>query len=243
MTPQDICQTALKRIGALAAGETPAFDLLNDAYLRLNAFLDLMATQKLTINGVQKFSLAGNPGHNPYTIGPGGDFNQARPVWVPIVTITLPGTIPSDLPLQIVGVQLYAQMIASKNVQAQVPQIAYYDQGGPPTGNLYLWPVLNSSSVLVNIWVPVALTQFTSLTQTLSLLPGYQSMLEWNLAKDLLSEWGRPDPAMIQMVMENAESSMGWIKRANMAPASLQCDPGLLSSSAIVGGGNWFSGA
>lgn len=242
MTPQDICQTALKRIGALAAGETPAFDILNDAFLRLNAFVDLMATQKMTINGIEKFSLAVIPGHNPYTIGPGGDFNQARPIWVPVVTITLPGTIPSDLTLSPISAEGYAQAIVSKQTQSQVPEIFYYDQAGPPRGNLNLWPILNDANVLLNIWVPVALVQFTSLVQVITLLPGYQSMLEWNLALDLIPEWGRAaDPATVQMVSMNAESTMGWIKRANMSPQSLKCDPGLLQPSAVNFGG-WYTG-
>lgn len=241
LTPQDLATNALKKIGAVAAGETPDFNTLNDAYTRLNEFLDLMATQKLTINGIQKFSINGISGHNPYTIGPAGDFNQARPIWVPVVTITLPGTIPADLTLSPISAEGYAEAIVSKTTQSQVPEIFYYDQAGPPKGNLYLWPILNDATVLLNIWVPVALVQFTSLTQSITLLPGYQAMLEWNLAADLLPEWGRVDPETVQMIMGKAESTMGWIKRANMAPQSLKCDPGLLHSNAVNFGG-WYVG-
>lgn len=242
LTPTDLCTNALRRIGAIAEGEQPSPALLADTFTRLNTMIDLWGTQRLTINGIEKFSRAAIQGHNPYTIGAGGDFNQVRPIWLSVVTVTIPGTIPTDIPVTIIDAQTYAVMIAAKTTQSQISQYAYYDQAFP-LGNLNLWPVLNDATITLNIWVPVAIVQFTSLTQTITLLPGYQSALEYNLAKEMIPELGRPiDPATGQLVLAQATETLGWIKRANSTPILVQCDPGLLTPGQIVGGGNWYTG-
>lgn len=242
MTPNDLCTNALKIIGACAAGETPAPDILEDAYARLNRLLDLWALQRQTINGVQRFTKAVIAGHSPYTIGPGGDFNQARPSWIDRVTLAL-GTTPAiDLrPVELIGKDAY-QNISAKTVQAQVAQFAYYDLAGPPTGNLYLWPVLNDTSVTISLWLPVAITQFTSQTQTITLLPGYQTALETNLAEVLLPELGRLDPPTVVEVHRQAAASIGWVKRANLQIDQARVDRGLLGPSAGQAIGDWYAG-
>lgn len=243
MTPDDLSTVALRRIGAYGPSETPSADVLLNVYTNyLQAMLDQWAIQRLTINGLQKSSLAVIVAHNPYTIGTGGDFNQVRPTWVPIVTITIPGTVPVDLNIEIVDVATYAKMIQAKTTPSSIPSVAYYDQAGPTLGNLNLWPIPNNATYTLNIWVPVALAQFTGQQQSLTLLPGFKEAITWNLAALLLSEWGRADQATVGMIRQNAAEALGWIKRANMSPSFLQCDPGLLRSGAIIGGGDWYVG-
>lgn len=242
MTPNDLSTVALRRIGAVAASQTPsAPDLLNVYENYLQQMLDLWATQNLTINGIQKFSRAVIAGHNPYTIGSGGDFNQARPIWINAVTITIPGANPADIAVQMLTAEQYATSIVTKTTQAQIAQFGYYDQAFP-LGNLNLWPILNDVNCTLNIWVPVALAQFTSQTQVITLMPGYQAAIEWNLAALLLPEWGRADQATVGMILKHASESLGWIKCANMAPSFNKCDPGLLAAGAISTAGGWYTG-
>jgi hypothetical protein len=238
MTPQDLCNAALKAIGALAAGETAAPDVMDDAYARLNRMIDQWALMRQTINGVQRFNKAVTANHNPYTIGVGGDFNQARPVWIDHVTLTLAGTVPIDLDVPLVGKDIY-EAIPNKSSGGQIAQLAYYDLAGMPTGNLYFWLVPNDASVTIGLWLPVAITQFTSQTQALTLLPGYQAAIEKNLALELAPEWGRPiDPLLVQQ----AGAALGWVKRANLQINTLRCDPALLTGGGRSRFGDWYTG-
>ena len=53
-TPQDIIKGAFRSIGALAGGETPAPDMLNDAFDLMNDLLEMYSNQKQLIFAIQE---------------------------------------------------------------------------------------------------------------------------------------------------------------------------------------------
>ena len=74
------------------------------------------------------------------------------------------------------------------------------------------------------------LSQFASLSDTVTLPQGYNLAIRWNLAEQLLPEYGKNDPVMVQLVQRNAADGRAWIKRTNMQPPPIaQFDPALLS--------------
>ena len=70
--PIDIISGALKDIGALAAGETPTADSVQDAFLMLNDMLDQWSNESMMVSYKTEIIFPITPGQIQYTIGPGG---------------------------------------------------------------------------------------------------------------------------------------------------------------------------
>lgn len=244
ITGADLVATALKLLGVYQAGETLRAADAADGFARLNAFVDFLTTQRLSMNGIQKFTGDVIAGHNPYTIGLAQDFNQVRPTWIDDVTITINvGTsTATDIPIAEWQQDEYANA-AAKAVQAALPTNYYYNATydlSVPSGAIYFWPIPNNATYDLNLWCPVAtIGSFATPTTAYKLLPGWQAMLETNLAVELSSLFGVEVPAV---VAAKANATLNTIKRVNTEPGLLSVDNGLLKTAAQTGGGNWLTG-
>lgn len=116
-----------------------------------------------------------------------------------------------------VNVEQY-ELIGFKTLNGPWPRILYYQPSGP-VGNITFWPVPGSGEM--HMFAETILGSFTSLYEVVTLPQGYDMAIRWNLAELLLPEYGKNDPAMIQMITKNAADSRAWIKRTNMNPPQL----------------------
>lgn len=237
MTTTQLITRALRTIGVVAAGES-----LNAAWLEagqdaLGDLMDSWAANRLTIYVVERnvytlISGRGGPAplSSPYTIGPGGDFNQARPVYfdrASVINLNNP-TQPLELGLDVLDTQDW-QAIPVKQVLAALPLKIYFDYDFP-LGNVFLWPIPNVTNLQLVIYSPTAITGFTDLTTNFTYPPGYAEALRYNLAIRLAPEFGRQlDPQVAAM----AVSTLAVVKRANIRMQDLVIDPALLNKRAF----------
>jgi len=70
--PIDIISGALKDIGALAAGETPSADAVQDAFTMMNGLIDQWSNESMMVSYKTEIIFPITPGQIQYTIGPGG---------------------------------------------------------------------------------------------------------------------------------------------------------------------------
>jgi NADH:ubiquinone oxidoreductase subunit B-like Fe-S oxidoreductase len=70
--PIDIISSALKDIGALAAGETPTPEAAQDAFIMLNRMIDQWSNEQMMIFYKTEIIFTLTPGQTQYTIGPTG---------------------------------------------------------------------------------------------------------------------------------------------------------------------------
>lgn len=77
-TAGDLCKLALKLAGVLAAGQEMAAEDSNDALTVLNSFLASWTQNRWLIYHLKDVACASTGAKN-YTVGPGGDFDTARP--------------------------------------------------------------------------------------------------------------------------------------------------------------------
>lgn len=71
-TPIDIITSALKDIGALAAGETPTPEAAQDAFIMMNRMIDQWSNEQMMVFYKTEIIYTLTPGQTQYTIGPGG---------------------------------------------------------------------------------------------------------------------------------------------------------------------------
>lgn len=81
-TAETLITNAYELIGVIQPGEAPTATQAQRGLARLNRMLSGWALQSLTIPviGREVFAITANVG--TYTIGPGGDFDTSRPIWL-----------------------------------------------------------------------------------------------------------------------------------------------------------------
>lgn len=220
-----IVESALKKIGALAAGETMSAEDGQDGLDAFNSLIDQDAAQRLYIYTVTRTTWTIVSGTSTYTVGTGGTVNIARPVYVEDVRVQ--DTAPSpdlELPLVSLTDDMF-QGIPQKEQISTLPTSYYYNPTYP-LGTLRFWPVPTSSTLQGVIYAATAVTEFPALTTAISLPPGYRQMYIDRLAADLAPDFGRAD--LLPYLKSEADESLSIVKAANHRLTDLRFDSGAL---------------
>lgn len=234
MTGLQLICGSLRVLGVLAEGETPSAQSANDALQSLNDMLDSWSNESLVISSILRevFALVG--GQQTYTFGVGGNFNSVRPMSIENALLQLPGSNPVvERQVGILNKDQYAAETI-KTLTSTLPLFLYSDDNYP-MANISVWPVPSAACNLV-LYSAKPLTNIATLNTALSLPPGYQRTLKFNLAIDLAPEYGRqvsPEVAAI------ASASKASVKRTNSKPRYLKVDGALRSGPAAW---NWMTG-
>lgn len=218
-TARDLIKASLRLIGAIATGETPSADEQTDALSAMNRMIDSWSNESLIIYEKvrEEFSLTVNDGE--YTIGASGDFNTTRPMRIEAATYEDQSASPAfEYPINIINLDEWA------NIQAKdltgIPTHLYFETSYP-LATIHLWPKPDTADKLVLYsWKP--LSSFASANATASLPPGYEDALVYNLAVRLAPEYGK---AVAPEIASTALDAKGNIKRMNIKPHYLRCDP------------------
>lgn len=231
MTVQDVLNAALKRIGALAAGESPSAEESADAFACLNRMVDSWATERLTVYTVMRTTWTITANDGSYDVGAtagAGNVIVARPVYVQRITVIDTSQNPDqeiDLGPPLTD-QEYAA-IPAKALTADRPSCAYYDPTYP-LATITFCPVPTSSTLQGVLYAAAPVSQFAAVATTVSLPPGYEKALVANLAIEIAPEYGRPVTVDLQ---RQADESKAAIKIANYRPLKMRCDEALVGSS------------
>lgn len=232
MTVADLLTATLKLIGVIAKSEVPSADEYADSMARLQDMIDSWMAERLAIFTVKRSVFTLVSGQQEYTIGPGADFNIARPMWIQdagIISNTNPQQ-PLELPMTILSDDDYAS-VSIKNVATSLSWYIYYnydfDVNG--RGKVWFWPIPNVSTLQVALYVPTPLTQVTGLTDVLHFPPGFAEAVRYNLAVRLCPEMGKPlDPIVGALAIEG----FARVERSNKRLQRLGIDPALTAASA-----------
>lgn len=205
-TAQTIINRALRLIGVLGAGESPTSDDTADALVALNAMLDSWRNERLMAYSISENTLTMTVGDSSYTVGSGGDLNITRPVKLEYAFFRVNSV---DYPVQIVDKGRF-DAIKDKTITSDWVEMIYYNPT-MSTGTLSVWPVPSAANVLhVGVWQQF--TAFSSASDTVTLPPGYERALAYNLAIEIAPEYGR---SAASEIVDVARISKGDIKRVN----------------------------
>ena len=232
MTANELIGRSLKTIGVLASGETADNDSVADSLVVLNNMVDSWGTNRLTIYTVTRNVLDLTASTQEYTIGTGGTFNIVRPITIERASIILDKDASStekiELPIRGPLTVSQWQDVAIKGTTSTYPTNFYYDRAwAAGLAKISVWPIPNSSSVQLVLYVPTALTSFADLTTSYTFPPGYEEALRYQLALRLAQEFGA---AVSGGLLELANESFANIKRINTSRETLGIDPALTTS-------------
>jgi hypothetical protein len=227
MTVLDLIKRSLRLLGTYNVGDDdPEAAEAQAGLVALNALVDAWGLQRLSM-----FTSSGTvynlqAGKASYTIGPSGaDWTAPRPLYLDTATVVIPGTPDNyERPLKVIpDDQAWARLRIKSLASTLVT--AMYLQPDFPNATVFPWPVPQSAQQII-LYTPTAISQFSGLTQAISLPPGYARALPYNLAVDLAPEFDKEAPPTVQRI---AIDSMEAVRRWNITRAMgrLRCDPAL----------------
>jgi hypothetical protein len=212
-TAHDIINRALRSIGVLASGESASYEIANDALTSLNDVLSGLANESLLIyqNTVDTVTMDGAAS---YTFGEDGtpDIDSVRPVKIHSMFYRTTDSI--DIPVDIVTLGEF-DAITDKTETNDIPRWVYVETSYPNM-TLHVWPKATEGALRINSSKP--LTAFAGLTTAVALPPGYERMLRYALAVELMPEYGIANQQVYQMMMDSKAD----LKRTNSKPAVLR---------------------
>lgn len=196
-TARDIIYRAFRKAGVSTKGETPDATEANDALEELNSMLGIWSNDNMLIYArtLESFSLTANDG--TYTIGSGADFNTTRPMFIVSAYVRNSTT---DYPVEVISDEAFARIIQKDT--GSIPAWINFDNSFP-TATIKLWP-LPVSAYTLYLLTEKALTSIATLDTAISLPPGWEDALAYNLAVRIMSEYGQqPDAVVVNLANES----------------------------------------
>lgn len=226
MTPSDLITRALRLITVLAEGEVPTAQQSSDAFDSVNALIDQWASERLELYQVTNTIFTITPNVQTYLVGTGQAVNVVRPVFIDHVNfINSSSSPPLELQLNPLTDDAWSK-VPVKLLTSPFPTSWYYN-ATYPNGTLMLWPIPTATTLTGSVYSPVAVPEFTSLTQTVTFPPAYRRMIVTNLAVELMPEYGI-NPGSVQGLIQQAAESKAAVKRANLELMDMSCDAAAL---------------
>jgi len=186
-----------------------------DALDCLNLMLDGWSNESLMITNVTSEIFPLTINQSTYTLGPGGNFDTARPMQIEKATFNVNGI---DYPLDLLEYDDWAA-IKLKSLVGGFPQYCYIEKTYP-LEVVHIYPTPNAP-VSLSLYTRKEFTQFHTLNSPVELPPGYCRAMKYCLAVEIAHEYQTTAGAD---VMTLAISAKAGIKRTNKRPITAQID-------------------
>lgn len=187
-TANDLIQNASYIAGILGEGETLSAGEAAKGLNRLNSMLDSWRLDKLMVYQIveRTHTLVANT--KSYTVGSGGDIDIERPLNIADPCFIREDSM--DYPVKVITQKGYGSITPKSTVTSNIPGYLFYDPAYP-LGTIYLYPAPSTANVLhFSTWLE--LQYFDTLVEEMSLPPGYQEAIEYNLGSRLGAMQGFP---------------------------------------------------
>tara|TARA_R110000751_G_scaffold210465_1_gene314197 strand:- start:397 stop:1137 length:741 start_codon:yes stop_codon:yes gene_type:complete len=238
MTVTELITGALQDLRVIQTGEVVSADDAALGLSRLNDWINTLETERLTVYTLSRTTWTIVSGTASYTIGTGATVNVARPTGpLAIQNIGFQDTAPDTTIEYNLGPPLTEDAydgISQKTLTSTFPQVWYYNPTYDASGYgiLIPYPIPTSTTLEGVIYSPSPVSEFTAVTDTIALPPGYRRFLRTGLAIELSSAFDAGITPALQLA---AMESKADIKRANMRLSDMSS--GIAGS--IFGGAGW----
>lgn len=231
-TALKIIKRSLRLIKVKEANEPISAEEGEDALDVLNNILDSYTNEDLMQFFRPERVVALVSGQKLYTIGAGGDINVPRPVSIENAFSRDSGD--SDWPITQLNNDDY-QKIILKDTVATYP-IWFFYRPNFPLGEISLWPVPGPNLDL-HINVRSELDTFTTIDTDLNFPPGYQRLLEYQLAIEIAPEYRNANLGDIEKLAIQAKADIEQTNNKNVPILTSELVPQNMDL-----GNAWFSG-
>lgn len=224
-----IITRSMQALGILGRTEVPSAGEANDALTAFNAMLDSWSSGEDLMSFVvleRSFPLV--VGTNSYTIGTGGVVNVTRPN--DIKEAYIQDSIGNNFLMTVLPRDKWNQIgNRSSTMTSQIPDTLFYDPQYPlGVINIFPTPLLTYTCFFDSTQDQV---DFSSLTQSLSMPPGYERAMVLNLALELMAA-GFPcmlDEKALARLVNNASDAKANVKRTNIKEVIADYDQAIVS--------------
>jgi hypothetical protein len=191
-TTGDLITFVLRASNINGVGQTPLAEDSNTGLDFLRMLIAQWQRKRWFIWNEQELSKV-STGANFYTIGPGQDFDTARPdkihaAWCRLKPFSGPNAV--DLSLAIIEAKEDWSGVTIKDLKS-LPAAVFYDSAWP-IGRVYFWPVPPGGDYEMHLVVKASLPTYTTLTDPLNLPPEYMEAVMWSLCVRLQMAYGLP---------------------------------------------------
>lgn len=227
----DLITEAFVDAGVKAPGEVPNATQADIGLRKMNGLLDQWKAERLNCYTVGRATATLTASQTSFTVGPSGNIAiTPRPVYIDHVTYVDNSVTPAvEISLgELLNDDQYAAIV-QKSLTSTRPSRAYY-RPDFPTGTLIPWPISTGSSLLWAVYYAVPIDEYTAVTTTVSLPPGFKRMMVSNLALELLPAYSREAHPIL---MKAADQSKGVVKRSNERARLLQ-----FPAESLIGSGS-----
>lgn len=200
-TALGLITSAMKKIKVLTKSETPSSDEAADGLTALNAMLSSWSNDSLLCYARVSESFTLTPGTGTYNIGTSYTFNTARPINIVSAFIRESNT---DYPLTIIPDEAY-DALPYKTQTSSIPEFLNYVTGFP-SGTIRLVDVPSAANSLF-LTSEKVLTSFV-LSDTVSLPPGWEEALIYNLALRMAPEYDADADALTVKIAQDSLSAI-----------------------------------
>ena len=221
-TTGDLITFTLRSAGINGVGQTPLAEDSNTGLQYLRWLMAAWRRKRWMVWNLPSTALI-STGANSYTIGPGGDYNIARPDKIHAAWCRMQpfgGPNPVDIQLAIIESKEDWAGVSIKDLKS-LPSAVFYDSSFP-LGRVHFWPVPPAAIHEMHIVTKAELPTYTTLTDPLGLPEEYEEAAMWALCVKLQMSYGlpaRPDHVAAMQVaintIEMANSQIPLLKLPN----------------------------
>ncbi len=229
ITARQLIVKSMQKIGLLTKTEQPSADEVNDALYSLNSLLASWSNESMLIvaRAWENFPLVA--GTTLYTIGVGQTFNTVRPTFINDAYVIVSSTTTPSYQLTVIQDETYFD--TTLKTQQGIPFELNYDNSYP-TGNIRIYFVPDQAYTLYML-SEKPLTSFATLDTNVSLPPGWEEAMIYNLAIRLAPEYGQePSASLVQI----ATASLNNIKTAIRRNRTMDCEWGQNNGKSVLSG-------
>ncbi len=233
VTANTLITTSLQMLGVLDPEDTMTAAQARIGLRALNLMMGLWSLFPTTspVTSREVFSLTANKGgpSNPYTIGPGGDFDTTRPQQIIGAGLILGNSSPPiEIPRAVITNDAW-QAIQVKDLSNALFTDVYYN----PTytddfGTINLWPVPDTAANTIALYRVSQLGKFPSLAGTVNLPEGTEEPIQMNVTVRIAPYF---DQSASQDIKDLARNGLSAMMRNNLPMTDLQQDPAITNSN------------
>lgn len=223
-TGTEYVTAALRELQVLDPTATAIGEQLEDGLQAATDLLDTWRTQRLTIGGLTIATYTLVNGQASYTIGEGGNFDQAYPnsleYWsvIPDSSAADPLELPMGRPLTFSA----WQQIRQKSQTAPYPTSLRFDnEYTSGLGHILVHPIPDNSTVQIRLYAVVPTITVLEAGVNYDLRPGFRRALTLNLALELADRYGK-GATVTPRLEKRAGDALASLKRSNIKPQESQ---------------------